>query len=57
MGSYSSGDKNIKISYDIQEEDKELDSKGLPLSPMQDLYWPSWFQKLTFTFLPNPTTC
>ena len=27
MGPCSSGDKSIKISYDIQEEDKELDSK------------------------------
>ena len=44
-------------SLDIQEEDKELDSKELPLSPLQDLYWPSWFHKLTFTFLPSPTTC
>ena len=31
MGPYSSGDKNIKISNDIQEVDKELDSKELPL--------------------------
>ena len=38
MGPYSSGDKSIKISYDIQEEDKELDSKESPLSPLQDLY-------------------
>ena len=37
MGPYSSGDKSIKISYDIQEG-KELDSKELPLSPFQDLY-------------------
>ena len=39
MGPYSSGDKSIKISYDIQEEDKELDeldSKELPLSSLQD---------------------
>ena len=43
MGPYSSGDKSIKISYDIQEEDKELHSKELPLSPLQDLYLPSWF--------------
>ena len=43
MGPYSSGDKSIKISYDIQEEDKELVSKELPLSPLQDLYLPSWF--------------
>ena len=57
MGPYSSRDKSIKISYDIQEEDKELDSKELPLSSLQDLYWPSWFHKLTFTFLPSPTTC
>ena len=56
MGPYFSGDKSIKISYDIQEEDKEFDSKDLPLSPLQDLYWPSWFFKLTFTFLPSPTT-
>ena len=46
MRSYSSGDKSIKISYDIQEEDKELDSKELPLSPLQDLYWPIWFHKI-----------
>ena len=38
MGRYSSGNKSIKISYDIQEKDKELDSKELPLSPLQDLY-------------------
>ena len=57
MGPYSSGDKRIKTSYDIQEKHKELDSKELPLSPLQDLYWPSWFHKLTFTFLPSPTTC
>ena len=38
MGPYSSGDKSIKISYDIQEEDKELDSKELPLSSLQDLF-------------------
>ena len=38
MGPYSSGDKSIKISYDIQEEGKELDFKELPLSPFQDLY-------------------
>ena len=56
MGPYSSGDKSIKISNDIQEVDKELDSKELPLLPLQDLYWPSWFHKLTFTFLPSPTT-
>ena len=45
MGSSSSGDKSIKISYDIQGEDKELGSKELPLSPLQDLYRPSWFHK------------
>ena len=50
MGPYSSGDKSIKISYDIEEEDKELDSQELPLSPLQDLFWPSLFHKLTFTF-------
>ena len=38
MGRYSSGNKSIKISYDIQEKDKELGSKELPLSPLQDLY-------------------
>ena len=38
MVPYSSGNKSIKISYDIQEKDKELDSKELPLSPLQDLY-------------------
>ena len=57
MGSSSSGDKSIKISYDIQGADKELGSKELPLSPLQDLYRPSWFHKLTFTFLLSPTTC
>ena len=54
MGPYSSGDKSMKTSYDIQE-DKELESKELPLSRLQDLYWPSWFHKLTFTFLPSLT--
>ena len=53
----SSGDKTIKISYDIQEIHKELGSKELPLSPSQDLYWPSRLHKLKFTFLPSPTTC
>ena len=53
----SSEDKSIKISYDFQEKDKELDSQEFPLSPLQDLYWQSWFHKLTFTFLPSPTTC
>ena len=57
MGLYSKGDKSIKIPCDFQEKDKELDSKELPMSPLQDLYWPSWFQKLTFTFLPSLTTC
>ena len=57
MRPYSSEDKSIKISYDIQEEDKELYSKELPLSPLQDLYWSSWFHKLTFTFLPSLITC
>ena len=57
MGPYCSRDKRIKISYDIQEKHKELDPKELPLSPLQDLYWPSSFHKLTFTFLPSPTTC
>ena len=51
MGLYSSGDESIKTSYDFQEEDKELDSQELPLLPLQDLYWPSWFHKSTFTFL------
>ena len=49
--------KSIKISYDFQEKDKELDSQELSLSPFQDLYWPSWFHKLTFIFFPNLTTC
>ena len=35
MEPYSSEDKNIKISYDFQEKDKELDSQELPLSPLQ----------------------
>ena len=56
MGPYSSGDKSIKISYDFQGKDKELDFQELLLSPLQDLYWPSWFHKLTFVFLPSPTT-
>ena len=46
MRLYSSGDKSIKISYDFQEKYKELDSQELPLSPLQDPYWPSWFHKL-----------
>ena len=50
MGPHSSGDKSIKVSNDIQEKHKELNSKDLPLSPLQDLYWPSWFHKLEFTF-------
>ena len=33
----SSGDESIKISYDIQEIHKELDSKELLLSPLQHL--------------------
>ena len=53
----SSGDESIKISYDIQEIHKELDSKEFPLLPLQDLYWPSWLHKLTFTFLPSSNTC
>ena len=57
MEPYSSGYKTIKISYDFQEKDKELDSKELLLSPLQDLHWPSWFHKLTFTSLPSPTAC
>ena len=57
MGPNSSGDKSIKFSYDFQEKDKELDSLEFPLSSLQDLYWPTWFHKLTFTFLPSPTTC
>ena len=57
MGPYCSGDKRIKTSYDIQEKHKELDSKELLLSPLQDLHSPSWFHKLIFTFLPSPTTC
>ena len=51
MAPYSGGDKSIKISYDFQENYKETDSQELPLSSLQDLYWPSWFHKLTFTFL------
>ena len=38
MRPYSSGDKSIKTSYDIQEKDTDLDSKELSLSPFQDLY-------------------
>ena len=40
-----------------KEIGKELDCQELLLSPLQDLYWPSWFHELTFTFLPSPTTC
>ena len=56
MGPYSSGDKNIKISYNIQEKHKELDSKGLSLSPMQDLYWSIGFRNkhLLFCQIPPP---
>ena len=57
MGPYSSGDKCIKTSSDFQEKDKELDPQELPLSPLQDLYWPSWFHMLTFTLSPSLTTC
>ena len=59
MGPYSRRGKSIKISHDFQEKDKELDSQELPLSSLQDLYWPSWFYKLTFTFLqvPPPVKC
>ena len=49
--------KSIKFPHDFQEKDKEVDSKELPLSSLQDLYWPSWFHRLTFTFLQSPTTC
>ena len=49
MGPYSSGDKSIKVCY-FQEKDKELDSRELPLSPLQDLFGPSCFHKLTCTF-------
>ena len=56
MGPYSSWDKNIKTCYGFQEKGKELDFQELSLSPLQDLYWPSWFHKLTFTFLLSPTT-
>ena len=47
----------MKTSDDFLEKDKELDTQELPLSPLQDLYWPSWFHKLTFAFLPSPTVC
>ena len=56
MGPYSSGDKSIKISHDFQEKDKEVNSQELPLLPLQDLYLPSWFHKLTFTFWPSHTS-
>ena len=55
MGSYSSVDRSIRISHDFQEKDKELGSQELSLSRLQDLYWPRWFHKLTFTSLPSPT--
>ena len=48
---FSSGDKSIKISYDLLEKDKELGSQQVPLLPLQVLYCPRWFYKLTFTFL------
>ena len=57
MGAYSSGYKSINISLYFQEKDKELDSQELPLSPLQDLYWPSWFHMLTFSLSPSLTTC
>ena len=57
MRPYYSGDKSIKFSYYFLKKDKELDSQELPLQPLQDLYWPRWFHKLTFTFLTSPTTC
>ena len=38
MGPYFKGDKGIKICYNFQEKDKELDSQKLPLLPLQDLY-------------------
>ena len=50
MGPYSSRDKSITISHDLQEKDKESDSQELPLSSLQDLYWPSWFHKLTYVY-------
>ena len=46
----SSGDKSIQISHYFQLKDKELDSREMPLSPLENLYWPSWFHELTFTF-------
>ena len=49
MGPYSSGDKSIKISYDLQEKVKEWHSQQLPLPPLRDIYKPSPFHKLTFT--------
>ena len=59
MGPYSNRDKSIKFPHDFQEEDKELDSKELSLSFLRDIYWPSWFYKLAFTFLkvPLPIKC
>ena len=45
------------VPAEIKASKSLMDSKELPLSPLQDLYWPSWFHKLTFTFLPSPTTC
>ena len=56
MGPHSGGDKSIKISHDFQEKDKEVNSQELPLLPLQDLYLPSWFHKLTFTFWPSHTS-
>ena len=46
----SSGDKSIQISHYFHLKDKELDSREMPLSPLENLYWPSWFHELTFTF-------
>ena len=56
MRPFSSGDKSIKISYDLLGKDKKLDSQELPLWPLLVLYCPSWFYKLTFTFCRVPTT-
>ena len=55
MEPYSIIDKSIKIPHDFQKKDKQLDSQELPLSSLQDLYWPSWFHKLTVLFLQSPT--
>ena len=55
IGPYSTEIKAAKSL--VVFKDKKLDSRGLPLSPFQDLGWPGWFHKLTFAFSSSPATC